>query len=714
MARRKETISQNDFSFGAVREEAVERDDTDILTRSVKEAVNTITLTSGQIEERPGTEHLSLTLAKEGFECDLGSGDVFELCIFSGGFALYDEDGNLEYGKVFSWISTPGIFGSPSFEDMAFWVIADPDAKSILIGNRYIPIHALVLEDGVWSFGEAAFPTGIGEAIGQPYWRYHRDVSIQPSDISGTITVRASEPIWTEAHRGTRIRYVDREIELGARISATEINGTVIEELPDTFTITISDASEYEIGEAVEDYTRGGQGIVVGRDTATNQVTVLATGNFNEFASGNDLVGPNAKQAMTAISSATNKAETFIWDMQMLSPAYGYPNYAARHQQRMFLCQFPKAPQAFAVSAAGEVLDFTMGENDDDAFVEIIGADRGGELRYIVSAEDLMFFTTRGVFYQSTRDGTPITPRSINPVQLTRIGCADVRPVAVDDGAVFVDSVGRQIYAVVLAGDVNRSWQAQSLTRYHGEVSTDPIYLGATSAGSERPEGFVYAVNSDGTVAVCQWERFNDVISWRPWTTRGNFVALYQVFGHTHCIVDREVNGATVRFRERLSYDTYLDCVSDAATHLIGETATSYVGGWDVGDYEIGAGGLPVDEYGVAVALPASSEVPQIGFPISVDIVPWPRRSARTSRGTRDVKRLIDLYVTVHNSSAFKIAGDDFGGYDGDDDLTAPPPLRSEEFRQEYSGGDPFEELHITKDRPGPFRLLKLKYRVTI
>lgn len=711
MARRKETIPQTDFSFGQVRQEAIERVDTEIVQRSLSRARNTISLTSGQIEIRPATIHLGEGEAKEGIECDIGSGRVYDLHITPSGVVLYDSNGSIEFTGAVDWVSVPGVYGSPDFEDMDFWVIPDPNTASILIGCKYIPIYAVVLDGDAWSIGEAEFSKRLNDGINQPYWRYHRGVTIRPSGISGLINIQASEPIWEDAHAGTVIRYVDREIILGSKISDTVIYGYVLEELPQTHVIVVEDSSSFEVGEAVEEDTLGGQGIIT--DIVGNQITVLPTSNFNEFEN-NELIGPNARVNITSVTDAADAAQTFLWDMQMLSPVYGYAGFGARHQGRVFLCGFPEAPQAFAVSVAGEAMNFFMGDEDDEGFVETLGSDRGGDLRYIISAEDLIFMTSRGLYYQQTRDGSPITPRSIYPVAFSNIGVANIRPVEVDDGAVFIDAVGKQIHAAILAGDVYRSWKPIPMTRYHGDVVKDPVYIGATSTGSERPEDFIYVVGADGEAAVCQWDRSGNVISWRPWDTQGEFKSIYHCFGKTYCIADRLVGGETVRFRERFETGVYLDCSSDVATHLEGEVAATYFEGWDLGDNEINASGLPIDGNGNLIEFPAYEGDAQTGFLVDMKIVPWARRSVDTYRGTRDVKRLIDLYVTVQDTLEFEINGFSFGGYAGNDDFTLPPPARSEEYRFEYFGDGPFEEISITKRRPGPFRMTKLKHRVTV
>ena len=735
MARRKDIIVQNDFSLGAIRPEAVERDDTALVGQSLKEAKNTITLTTGALQSRPGTVYVSATDSHAGWNIDLGSGRVYDLHIVPDGVILYNQDGSTEASFTSAtWTSISAKWGSPVFADVQFWVVPDPDSSAIIIGAQNFPQHALVVDAaGSWSFGALNYAVSTAGVVRQPYWNYYNGVTIQPSARTGTITVTASSGIWTAAHAGLRIRYGEREIVFTTYSSATVMNATVTEELAPTLDITVASVSGYQLGEAVEHDTAGGQGIIVG--IAGSVVTVLATAFWDGFPASGKLVGPNASQAISGVSAASPAASE-LWDIQMQSAIHGYAGWGAKHMGRGYLNDFPNAPQAFAVSVAGFIDDFTTGVNDGDGFVETLGANDGGSLLFIVSAEDLLFFTTKGLYYQQTRDGSAVTPLSINPVRFSRIGCSAVPPVAVDDGAVFVDAVGQQIYGALLTGVQYRSWSAKNLTKFHSHLISSPVYLGATSDGSESPEEFIYVVSADGSAVVGQWDRDAEKMGWRPWETDGSFKAIYQAFGKTYAVVERTIDAVTGKYRERFEEGIYTDftsClavnsgnpggqsgvtyfggVTAFATHLDGHTAAVYFEGWDLGDREINAAGKPLDENSDVLGFPEYEGILQIGLPFEIRIVPWPRRSVESYYGKRDVKRTIATMVTVQDSHLFSFDGQDFGAYRLGEDLTVPPPLRNYEAQFVTIGRSAFEDRVLLKARPGPFRLLKFRFKVTV
>ncbi|MGB1214967.1 MAG: hypothetical protein ACPG4X_16485 [Pikeienuella sp.] len=737
MARSKETIWQKDFSLGEVRPEAEERDDTNLIGSSSFGAANTISLSTGQCEIRPGLLHLATTTADNGFDIDLGGGRAYELQVTPTGYLVLDVDGATVTSGSVDWAAIGDFQSGYAFADIDFWVVASPDTSSILIGAKYFQMRALTVDAlGVWSFGEAAFPTGQNGVPSVPF--FNPELGLKTRVIKGSgraVTIETDGfDLFTSAHVGTYFRQNGVPILITAVADSETASGTSSGPVSRTLTITVADGGDFYEGDAVTHKNLGGTGFITG--ISGNDLTVFSTGSYKDFDATGNLIGPNAKESISTVTVETTGAHVALWDVQMLSGAYGYANWGQIHQSRLFLCGHPGDSLAYAVSQTGDILNFTAGSNDADGFVEKIGVQRGGELRYIVSAEDLLFFTTRGLYYQPTRSGDAITPLTIAPVPFSQIGVSNIAPVAVDDGAIFVDSVGQQVFAAVLSGDVYRSWKTRSITKYHSHLVDDPVFLGATIWGSERPEQFIYVVNADGTAAVGQWDREQDLVSWRPWTTEGSFKSIYQSVGKVHAVVDRTIASVAVRYRERFEYGVYVDCcaalevssddpqgvagqaffagVTRFATHLAGHTAQVYSEGWDFGDLFISAEGKATNE-GSVFDYPTDAErIVQVGLSLAVDFVPWSRRSVSTQRGTREVKRVVDLMVTVQATGTFTIDGQDFGGYRIGDDLAVPPVLRSQEYRVMVGGGQSFRRIPIRSVRPGPFRLLKIGYRVTV
>lgn len=739
MAGRKEMIWQNDFSLGAVRPEAEERDDTDLITASLFEAENTVTLSTGQAERRPGLLYLDDSLSAQVFSVSLGKGRNYQLHILRYGYALFDENEALVTSSdSVDWkLLDANPFGSYAFTDMQFWAVSIPDQSAIIIGSKYFAMRALRVNDaGVWEFGEVDYPE---TQYGSPKIPFYRPEGAEKMSIipttSGRAAFESNFDFFTAAHIGTWIRHNGTLVLIDTVTDIRHASGKSYGKISRTVTLTVSDASAFEEGDAVEHSVTGGPGLIT--QITGSDIRVFCNDSYKDFPNSGKLIGPNASESITASSLSTYGSYVALWDAQMFSKVYGYANYGSIHKGRLYLCDYAAGPRAFAASQAGDLLNFEDGANDADAFIETISADRGGDLKFIVSAEDLLFMTTRGLYYQPSRDGNAITPLSIGPVLFSQVGCDSVAPMPIDDGAVFIDVVGRQVYAAILSGDAYRSWRALQISPFHSHLINEPIHIGATVVGAEKPEQFVYVTNLNGTVAVFQWDRDQNRISCRPWSTDGDFVAIYQAGKKVYALVDRrDYAGLNYRKRERFEGALYVDYASmilvddlrptggagvypvpaseNPAVHLAGYTAQVYLQGWDYGDLLIDADGKAIIEGAPAIYPSDTVRFLQIGLGYSVRCTPWARRSIRTQSGTREVKRIIDLYVTVRNTGSFKIGGAEYGGYEVGTDLVSPPPLVSREYRVGLAGGSAFKRTPIVQDRPGPFQLLKIGYKVSV
>lgn len=733
MARRKSTIPQKDFSLGEVRPDAIERDDTDLVSRSLQQAENTTITSTGAVENRPGSFYLATVGGDDGIEIAPADGVRFVLVVVPSGVEIYTEQGKLSVS----------FSGAPWATGENVWINDIGDV--ILIGSSVSTPFALEYSKGIFSFAAMAFFGGVGDSVAQPYWPYEPGVKITPSALTGSITVTADTPVFSANYVGQRIRYVEKEILVDSLVSSTLINGTVKQELHPTKKITVDDSTGFLVDEAVEHDILGGQGLITA--ISGNDIDVLVTKFLTGFdAAGNpNLVGPNAKSEITAVVAAT-PAGTKLWDEPLMSPERGYPGSSENHAGRVIFCDFPQAPNVVAISAAGTINDFTVGTNDDDAILDTIGVSKSTRVLHAVSAEDLLLLTSKGAYYQKTRDRTPLTPQNWDPVKFDDTGASRIRPVRVFDGVVFVGASRQNIIGAILQGDINKAWILVPLSDFHSHLISSPIRLGSTNNDSDRPERFVFIINDDFSAAVMRWERGpafdGDSVGFVPWTTAGDYKSIFMAFGKTHAIVERTINSSVVRFLERLDATAFVDagsgfstsaliCVVDEngdqlvdesgdhvcgkpppAIHLAGHTASVYLDDYDLGDRVIDADGIPLDENGDPLVLPSSTNEAQIGLSFPTRITPWSRRSVEGINKRRESQRIIRLSVAVQDTLRFSVNGEDWGGYRIGDDLSVPPQRRTEHAHFYPMVREPYQDIPLVRDRPGPFRVTAMYFKV--
>lgn len=735
MARRKSAIPQKDFSLGEVRPDAIERDDTDLVGRSLQQAENTMITSTGAIENRPGSFYLVTAGGDDGVEIAPADGVRFAMVITPGGVEIYTEQGRL----------SASFSGAPWAAGENVWVNDIGDV--ILIGSSVSAPYALDYTKGVFTFGAMAFFVGAGGTIAQPYWAYEPDVKITPSALTGAITVTADKPVFNANYVGQRIRYVGKEVLVDSLVSDVLVNGTVKQELHPTVKLTVDDPTGFLVDDAVEHDILGGQGVITA--ISGSDIFVLVTKFLTGFDANDNpkLVGPNAKSNISAKASAT-PAGTKLWDEPLMSPERGYPGSSSNHAGRVIFNDLPQAPNVVTLSAAGTINDFTVGTNDDDAIVETIGVSKSTRVLHAVSAEDLLLLTSKGVYYQKTRDRTPLTPQNWDPIKFDDTGASRIRPVRVFDGVVFVGANGQNILGAILQGDINKAWILIPLSDFHSHLISSPVSLGATNNDSDRPERFVFIINEDFSAVVMRWERGpafeSDSVGFVPWTTAGDYKSIFMAFGKTHAIVERTINSATVKFLERLDATAFVDagtgfstdagnCIADengdklvdengdcvsgespSAIHLAGHTASVYLDDYDFGDRSIDANGVPLDENGVRLVLPSSPNEAQIGLSFTTRIKPWSRRSVEGFNKRREAQRIIRLSVAVQDTLRFSVNGEDWGGYRIADDLSLPPKRRTEHAHFFPMVRDHYQDIPLVRDRPGPFRATAMYFKVAL
>lgn len=720
------------MSLGAVREEAIERDDAELQNRSLKRADNTMILSTGAIEERPGSFYLETITGSNGIEIEPESGTPYILAQIANGVAIYNSIGNL----VISFATATWTV------DEDVWILDLGD--TVLLGSRISDIHALVYEDGAFTFGLLDWAAGSGGSLSQPYYAFRPDITLTPSALTGSITLTTDVDFFSASYIDERIRYGGREITITAVTDARTASGTVVTELPPTIDITVADTSGFQIGDAVEHATLGGQGIISG--IAGSIVTVFVTSFFTGFnGTGANLVGPDAKSNISATTAGT-PAGTTLWDEPLISAVRGFPGSAAEHRGRVIFNDFPQAPNVVACSASGTINDFLVGTSDDDAIIDTITASKGVRVLHVLSVEDLLLMTSRGIYYLQTRDGTPFTPDNFLPVRFDNVSASAVRPAKVHDAAIFTAANGENVFAAVLQGDIYKAWSLVPLSDFHNQNINSPVRITATENDSDRPERFGFVINADGTAAVIRWERGaqfqSDSVGIVPWSTSGSYKSIFMAYGRPHSMVERTIGSTTYRFLERFDPTAKLDCATglpgattialndetddfvadedgdilageaDAASHLIGETVSVWGGDYDFGTATLNSDGMPVDSNGDLLDFNSMST--QIGLSFTMLIEPWSKRSVEGYGTRREAQRIIRLTCMVQDTIRFDMNGEVFGGYRTGEDLTAPPARRTEHAHFYPGDREHYQVLQIRKDRPGPFRLTGMGFKVQL
>ena len=722
------SIPQRDFSWGVIDGDFIERSDTEIRARSVMAGKNLVIQKSGSLTQRDGFTDLIGTDAEQIHEINPDDGLRFGILFTAGKLLIVNDEGETQVQF------TGQAWGADDLPEM--WVASQ--REDTLFGAPGLPIHVLHYDDGVWELGEMAFNQGPGSTLEQPYWPFNPGVTITPSALTGSITIAASDPVFTAAYVGLRIRYEGREILVTSYSNPSKISGTVQQKLPPTHRYTVGDASGFSIGEVVSGTDTSAEARIVA--ISGNDVDAIVTSRLEGFDVAEDLVGPSHSSTISARNTSVTPAASEGWDEPLFSSIRGYPGWGTFHQNRLVLVNLPQMASGVVMSTTSTFNSFKVGSNDADAIVDRIRAADGPRILFAISAEDLLFIMDKGCYYQITRDGTAITPTGFSPIKFDSVGAADVRPVQINDGVAFVDRGGESIMGAVLRGEQFRAWTSINISEAAQDLFNGPITLGTTEFDDSRPERYVYTVNSDGTAVILRLDRESGVAGWIPWDTDGSFVWMASIFGRIHALVDRTINGSTARRLERLTPGLYLDAarslidngevllatdaglilataaglelVADpgSAAHLAGTTAHL----WNSGRYD---GTLTVDAAGEIDDLPALENDAVIGRTFDATISPWPPEVHDAKEvGFKD-QAWSRIAVAVKDTIAFSVGDERIEAYDSDDDVTAAPSRKSGRYimpvQKSEERGDGPQTVTIDRGDPGPFTVTAIFCEVT-
>jgi hypothetical protein len=255
---------QRDFSYGEVDVDLKRNDDHPARKAGLRQMLNHRIHNSGVLGQRSGrsalypapvaarTEELTMSPGND-FKIEFGAGQLRIMNAAGAQVQLFTLQGN---GAALPWtavntnqiryavfglrlILTFGFAMRPqviTFDGVATWTIADYNEDISAAGQKRTPFYRISPQN----------------------------ITMKPSAISGAITVQFSSPIVVAAMNGTRMRYCGRQILLGARIDASNINATVIESLPPAQNIAlISSIGNFSLGDIVNGGSSGAQGIVI-------------------------------------------------------------------------------------------------------------------------------------------------------------------------------------------------------------------------------------------------------------------------------------------------------------------------------------------------------------------------------------------------------------------------------------------------------------------
>lgn len=452
-----------------------------------------------------------------------------------------------------------------------------------------------------------------------------------------------------------------------------------------------------------------------------------ATQGYVEINGG--LVKLGALTSATVISgvierelTGTTAAPADAW--VLLGPAWnefdGYPKTGTLMQQRLWAAGTPGFPLSFWGSRTGLFFDFTPGTLDDSSVYKTIDSDDNNIIQHLVAGWGSLIGLTYGGEFE-VRGGIekPITQLNAQIIKRSHFGASTCRPEEVGTDMLFVERGGTAIRSI--QQDIERGIVSIDVSVFSDHLLGDGI---VAMSFEQKPETVVWCVTGSGRilaltynseqtqVSICSAEP-TGVCEWVVTVPEGEIDASY-------ALMRRVVNGATLRYLERLNWSAYpgMDSrkqVTGAASttwagfdHLEGETVAVLADDIYMGAQEVTGGviTLPREATKVAAGLPYTSVVRMSAPEIGTGTGTAQGQAVSTNR----------VWVRFLNTIGAKSNLQELGFQQFDGPLldVAPAAFSGVKSTSDYGWDDGESPIEITQDLPYPWTVLSIVRNVTI
>ena len=355
-------------------------------------------------------------------------------------------------------------------------------------------------------------------------------------------------------HVGLTLRYRKREIDITAVTSGSHATGNIADSLFAKLGInairTIKDSTTIEITMPLHNLSVGDSVTISETDT----VAGISNSNLNGARSVTSVIDDNTftvTAGATANASVdgggaprlTTTAPTTDWEEQSYSAIRGFPAAICFHEGRLWFGGTLAQPDGIWASQSGEFFNFNIGTALDNESIQLSSS--VGELdqiKHLVSNRDLQVFTVTSEFIVPAFENTPVTPQNAMVRRQTPYGVADVKPFVFDGATLYVQRSGTVVREFIFS-DTESAYVANAVSLISSHLIITPVQMTSLQAAIERPESYIFMVNSNGTMAVFNSNRSEKRAGWTQFTTQGKKGTDTVTSGlfHSVCTIDERV-----------------------------------------------------------------------------------------------------------------------------------------------------------------------------
>lgn len=240
-----------------------------------------------------------------------------------------------------------------------------------------------------------------------------------------------------------------------------------------------------------------------------------------------------------------------------------WPGCSTWHDGRQWYARTDKGPQTLWASQSANFKNMSVSEptRDSDAITRTIASREVNEIRFLLSLNSLLVFTSGGEWKcWAGSQSDVITPANTSLKPQGYTGISQVPPIVSGNSALFVTPSGRKVRDLAYDLGVD-SWQGKDVG-----ILASHLFEGMQIeewAHARDPDSIVWCVRSDGMLLGFTYLKEHDVYAWSRHATDGavESVCAIQEKNETalYLLVKRVVDGRTVRYVERMVSRLFAD-----------------------------------------------------------------------------------------------------------------------------------------------------------
>lgn len=717
------TTVQNSFGSGEIDPKLAAQSDIKAYQQGVRRARNVARLATGGFERRFGTYDLAPISGRArlaGFE--FSESQRYIAAFSAGKVELYDING----------VFLQEIASQPWTEAQAFEMTTTQQGDVMTIAHIGFATRELV-RTGSTTFAMQLF-TFDQEAGGnkscQPFYKFAApSLTITPSGVTGSITLQASGSVFVAGHVGTRIKIQGVEVEITSVTDADTAIGTVKGTLkvkldPDAFK-TKNGSTTIEVLHLYHGYTTGASvtfsgandvgGVTGANLNGARTLTVIDEHTYTFTAGAAATVSEDGGGSNIEVNAANVALRD--WGEQAFSAVRGYPGACCYHEGRLGFGGTGSQPDGEWLSKSLQYRNFDVGLGLDGDSVQLaVGIEDISRIRHMISNSELQLMTATRELVHVQPSGEPITPSNVRVKSQSISGSGAVQPVVFDGATLFIQENGRAVSELNYSNEQG-GYISVPVSTLAGHLIVNPVSMTASAGVTSKAEQYALLTNSDGTIAVFQSLRSENLAGWMLWELGAGEAQSVEAVGEFifFCVA---VRGQYRLYRLATDEIVSLD---GALLHTSPTPKTS----WTLGPRLRGRGCHLVSELGyhgffnipssgaITLDVAVANLVGGDDYRFLIETLP-PEVGLPGGSRTRLIKRLVRTILELYNAHAVTLDGQRIDTLETNEDWAGAITPITGPREKRHLGFDRSPTVVISQDAPLPATILGFTQEVKV